>query len=151
MISMWIDDPWSFSFAPLPCSAMDFHPGMMDNVINCLRTNLWGDSKTNQAGLKLSGIFKPLVFTPHGKWHPVVHIMNSSLHASRCRALGGRRILQTLKGRKPLSRGSFRLTPEYKLKWTKLHNAPAKDRNVSYQLCHWGMKRNVQSCELKTV
>lgn len=49
MISMWIDDPQSFSFAPLPCLAMDYHPGMMDNDINCLRTNLWGDWK-NESG-----------------------------------------------------------------------------------------------------
>jgi len=45
VISMWIDDPGSFSFAPLPCLATDYRSGMTDNDINCLSTNLWGDSK----------------------------------------------------------------------------------------------------------
>lgn len=89
---------------------MDYHPRRMGNDINCLTCGLL--KKNNQAGVKPSDAFKPWVFTPHVKWHPIVHISDFSLHATRCRALGGRRILQPLKGGKPPMKRQF-----YQSKW----------------------------------
>lgn len=87
--------------------------------------------KNNQAGVKPSDTFKPWVFTckmasncPYMKFLSscnkivhisIVHISNFSLHATRCRILGGRRILQPLKGGKPPMKRQF-----YQSKWSFL-------------------------------